>query len=303
MTKKVIDARQVLDDIHGGMSDTSLMEAYGLSSKGLQSLFQKLVSAELLTQDEVDDRAPLSERTVKLEVHRCPACNMPQLFEFAVCPQCGVIVSKFRKKQEPDTGAEDSGSVERGDRQRGVGNSLPVSTKTAVAPSVAPEISAAPALSRVLWQFKTQGQIVASAASYNDLICFGSLDANLYCLDLETGRERWQFAVDDPVRASPAIAKGMVYVGTLGGTFYAVHADTGREKWRADAFSAIHTGAIVYQGLVYVGTANGTVFAWDGDTGKENARFELGKSISGSPVISGGKILVGCTDGCLYAIG
>jgi hypothetical protein len=26
----------------------------------------------------------------------CPACNLPQFFQFDECPQCGIIVSKYR---------------------------------------------------------------------------------------------------------------------------------------------------------------------------------------------------------------
>ena len=45
-----------------------------------------------------------------MKIWRCPACHMPQFHEFDECPQCGVIVSKFREKQarterpeEPDS--------------------------------------------------------------------------------------------------------------------------------------------------------------------------------------------------------
>jgi uncharacterized tellurite resistance protein B-like protein len=34
------------------------------------------------------------------KIWRCPACQMPQFQEFDECPQCGVIVSKFREKQD-----------------------------------------------------------------------------------------------------------------------------------------------------------------------------------------------------------
>jgi outer membrane protein assembly factor BamB len=302
MTKKVIDARQVLESIRGGMSDTSLMETYGLSSRGLQSLFQKLVSAGLMTQDEVDDRAPLTERTIRLEVHRCPACNMPQLFEFDECPQCGVIVSKFKKKYDLATVTEEAAPPESGGRQGGGDGTRPaVAVATVSADSSGPPPGLT--LSKIDWQFKTQGQIVASPAQDNGWICFGSLDANFYCVELETGLEKWRIAVDDPIRSSPAIANGIAYVGTLGGILYAVEMATGKEKWRFDTSASLHTGAVVHQGFVYVGNANGTVFALNAETGSETARFDLGTSISASPIISQGRILVGCTDGHVYAIG
>jgi tellurite resistance protein len=35
-------------------------------------------------------------------IWRCPACNMPQFKEYDVCPQCGVIVSKFQRRRQPE---------------------------------------------------------------------------------------------------------------------------------------------------------------------------------------------------------
>jgi hypothetical protein len=99
MGKRKIDAKQALIDIRAGYSDPELMEKYDLTAQGLDSLFGKLIAANLLTQDELDNRMPLAERTVSFDVHRCPACGMPQLESFDVCPQCGVIVSKFQDQK------------------------------------------------------------------------------------------------------------------------------------------------------------------------------------------------------------
>jgi len=117
MGKRKIDAKQALTDIRAGMSDPEMMEKYSLTAQGLHSLFNKLIAANVLTQDELDSRDPLYERTISLDVHRCPACNMPQLEKFDVCPQCGVIVSKFVeqkksiKKSARGTAAQDMVNV------------------------------------------------------------------------------------------------------------------------------------------------------------------------------------------------
>lgn len=42
MKKSIIDAKQALDDIRAGMDDFALMQKYNLSSRGLQSLYEKL---------------------------------------------------------------------------------------------------------------------------------------------------------------------------------------------------------------------------------------------------------------------
>ncbi len=48
MSSRVVDAKMVLADIRSGISDNDLMSKYGLSTRGLQSLFGKLQSAGLL---------------------------------------------------------------------------------------------------------------------------------------------------------------------------------------------------------------------------------------------------------------
>lgn len=50
---KTINVKQVLSDIKSGVSDALLMEKYGLSPKGLESLFKKLVEAKLISSAEL----------------------------------------------------------------------------------------------------------------------------------------------------------------------------------------------------------------------------------------------------------
>lgn len=54
--KPRIKARDAVRDIRSGMDDYQLMEKYGLSSKGLESLLGKLVGIGAITQAELDQR-------------------------------------------------------------------------------------------------------------------------------------------------------------------------------------------------------------------------------------------------------
>jgi hypothetical protein len=51
--KRVVNAKDIVDDIRAGMSDKELMTKYRLSSKGLQSAFTKLINNRILTVQEV----------------------------------------------------------------------------------------------------------------------------------------------------------------------------------------------------------------------------------------------------------
>ena len=54
--KPRIAAGGVLSDINAGMDESALMQKYRLSAKGLQSLFQKLVSKGLISTEELEQR-------------------------------------------------------------------------------------------------------------------------------------------------------------------------------------------------------------------------------------------------------
>jgi hypothetical protein len=42
-TKRTIKAKDIVNDIRSGLTNLQLMEKYNLSSKGLQSIFTKLI--------------------------------------------------------------------------------------------------------------------------------------------------------------------------------------------------------------------------------------------------------------------
>lgn len=66
MAKPVIDAKEALNGIRSGMSDSELMEKYNLSARGLESLLTKLVKAGALSLAELETRMPELVRHVSL---------------------------------------------------------------------------------------------------------------------------------------------------------------------------------------------------------------------------------------------
>lgn len=55
-TKPKIKASDAVNDVRSGMTDSEMMEKYGLSAKGLHSLFLKLLEVKALTQSELNRR-------------------------------------------------------------------------------------------------------------------------------------------------------------------------------------------------------------------------------------------------------
>lgn len=80
------------------------------------------------------------------------------------------------------------------------------------------------------------------AALYDNLVIFGTLDAQLLAFDVETGKRVWRETVDEysagySMSAAPIIVKGMVITGVSGGEFGVIgrlearDAKTGKLKW------------------------------------------------------------------------
>ncbi|MFC1834026.1 hypothetical protein ACFL2Q_04745 [Thermodesulfobacteriota bacterium] len=68
--KKKISAKKILADIKSGATDEELMAKYQLSSQGLQTLFRKMIGANLLTESDLDDRARPLPKRVDVPAHR-----------------------------------------------------------------------------------------------------------------------------------------------------------------------------------------------------------------------------------------
>ncbi|MBI5572221.1 MAG: hypothetical protein HY914_19925 [Desulfomonile tiedjei] len=119
--RPLLDAREVLIDIKAGMGDADLMEKYRLSSKGLQSLFDKLVEAGAIREADLDQRMDAFDATVDLlevirqlgidqppqnstqkrqKAPRCPACGALQtiVFDDDGCAECGIKMNQSARR-------------------------------------------------------------------------------------------------------------------------------------------------------------------------------------------------------------
>jgi hypothetical protein len=67
MNKRIIKARDIVRDIRSGMTDAELMEKYGLSAKGLESAFTKLVNSGIMTVGEVYGQHRSGQDTVIID--------------------------------------------------------------------------------------------------------------------------------------------------------------------------------------------------------------------------------------------
>ena len=64
--KREIKAKDFVNDVRSGMSDSELRSKYNLSASGLQSAFKKLLEAKALRTSEVFGRVSLEDDTVAI---------------------------------------------------------------------------------------------------------------------------------------------------------------------------------------------------------------------------------------------
>ena len=113
------------------------------------------------------------------------------------------------------------------------------------------------------------------AALYGNLVIFGTLDAQLVALDVDTGKVVWKEKVDDyaagySMSAAPLIAEGLLMTGVSGGEFGVVgrvearDPKTGKMVWSRPVVEG-HMGYLNGKENGISGTTNAT---WPGETWK-----------------------------------
>lgn len=116
--KRKVSAKEVLGDIKAGLTDAGLMKKYGLSIKGLDALFARLLKERLVTEGDLFTRgsqlhgtvdilpsrrgmSPSTDRTDPDQMSfrfRCPQCRSLEVEDYTVCPRCGFKVAEFNAK-------------------------------------------------------------------------------------------------------------------------------------------------------------------------------------------------------------
>ena len=112
-------------------------------------------------------------------------------------------------------------------------------------------------------------RVWSTPVAEDGVVYFGSLDHNVYALDVDDGKEKWRFFAGGGVTARPLLHDGRVYIGSFTSVFYALDAETGAVVWRFDgADSWFWGGAAVGGDLVFAPSLDGNVYALDRGSGE-----------------------------------
>ena len=165
------------------------------------------------------------------------------------------------------------------------------------------------------WTYQMEAGTSSSPAVADGKVFIGSVDYNLYCLDVEDGHQLWNFSVGRKVYSSPAYYDGKVYTGADNGNFYCLNAETGEKIWSKPdgdgSYRYFNTGLgqmqirsspIIYDGKVYVGGATGTFYCFDAENGDQLWSVNTGATsyIAGSAAIENDYVYFFSTNNNLY---
>ena len=151
----------------------------------------------------------------------------------------------------------------------------------------------------VLWTLPA-GASSPAVASDGTIIVAGA-DFNVYGVSAADGKVLWKFRTKGEVRAPALAADGTIYAASADSTLYALHPDGGLVWTFQGAGGALSAPAIGPDGTVYVGSADNTLYAVDSTTGALLQKLPTGGRILGTPTIaSDGTIYVESSDGVLY---
>ena len=188
---------------------------------------------------------------------------------------------------------------------------------------------------KLLWKFKTGGQIKSSPVIDSGLVFVGSADANIYAIDLEKGSRVWAYKTTDAIEATPCVVAGSVFVGSSDGFLYALDARTGSLKWKyktdgqilgaanwipvlasapvAEAAPATGAGAnrpsLLSRGStdgkgvwILVGSYDNKLHCVDSRTGKMVWTYQTESFVNGAPAVSQGVAVFGGCDARIHVV-
>ena len=148
----------------------------------------------------------------------------------------------------------------------------------------------------VLWKFNSQQHgFEATVAIVDGLVFAGSLDGNLYVLNLADGKEKWKFHTELGFNAAAAVTGGRVFAGDADGKFYCFDAATGKPLWGYETQGEIDSGPNFYKDKVLVGSQDATLYCFEQATGALTWKYTIGDQVRCSPtVVEGRAFLAGC---------
>lgn len=155
---------------------------------------------------------------------------------------------------------------------------------------------------KVVWTYKTGGQVRATPSLDHERVYIGSYDQRLHALDLRTGAPVWTFPTEGGICGEPCLWRDWVIFGSEDFNVYALAAADGAERWRYRTWNHVRSSPRVYDDRLYIGSDDGHLHALDLPGGTVRWRYRTYGEVQSAPAFFDDIVFVGSMDECLYAV-
>ena len=156
------------------------------------------------------------------------------------------------------------------------------------------------------WKFEAGEMIVSTAAIVDGRVYVGSLNGQLFCLNLQDGKPIWSYrSITDPdpkafapgFKASPTVTADSIYIGDEDGVLHAIDRATGKQRWTAKSGAEIVSSATCYQDKILFGSHDNNLYCVQAADGKQVWKFETQGPVNCTAAIVGNRTFVtGCDE-------
>lgn len=173
--------------------------------------------------------------------------------------------------------------------------------------SPAPDVEHEP---KVVWEFRTNNSVYSSPIVKDNVVYVGSLDSNLYAIEIKGGKEIWRFQTNGEIRSNVCIAHDTLFLNGGDGGVYAIDIHKGKLIWvfktegehKYDFADYFQSSPVYQNGVVYIGSGDSSFYAIDASSGKLVWSFKTSGIVHSTPVIDNNKVFFGSFDGFVYAL-
>jgi outer membrane protein assembly factor BamB len=166
------------------------------------------------------------------------------------------------------------------------------------------------------WTYDSGADITGSAVAADGKVYFGTLGAEVHCVNAYTGQMIWTFPLGYRMSSTPAVIGDRVYIGPDDGNIYCLDAETGEQIWKTNAGGKTQvfwvsawqprSSPIVVNGRLYVGSLDGNLYCVNAANGNVVWKEELGGAArppGGTPLVVPeiDSVFITSSDSYLYA--
>jgi outer membrane protein assembly factor BamB len=158
-----------------------------------------------------------------------------------------------------------------------------------------------------VWNKSIDSEGLSSPAHFENSLYVG-YEKGLLALTLESGKRLWRFKTPYPVQTPPAVSDRLICFGTSEGVLYCLDRKSGKELWHYQARSGLVSAPLITGDTVYFTSSDMKLCALALETGEKLWTYSrrsytiVSPMFNNSPILSNGKLFVMFPDGYLVSL-